>query len=195
MYWTDTGSINKIETASMDGTGRRILHFSTLTDPYGITLDIDTQTLYWTDISRNVIERSKTDGTNREILINRMTPDPYFITYYDGNLYWGDFTYNRLLTTPVSSPNNVAFFAPALGADVYGIHVISPEQQRQGKLKINALHQLPIFSPVSNPCTENNGNCSHLCLLSSISPTNYSCGCPDGLINVNTDNENLCKRN
>ena len=43
-----------------------------------------------------------------------------------------------------------------------------------------------------NPCEENNGNCSHLCLLSSSVSTGYSCACPASLIN--TINEpNLCK--
>ena len=132
MYWTDTGSVDKIETASMDGTSRQILHFTSLTDPYGLTLDVDAQVLYWADISRNLIERSDTDGSNRATLTSRMTPDPYFLTYYDGRLYWGDFTYNRLLSTSVSAPDNVVFFGPSLGADVYDIKVISPEKQRQG---------------------------------------------------------------
>ena len=116
----------------MDGTSRRVLHATSLTNPYGLTIDIDTQTLYWTDYSRNVLERSNVDGTNRVTLTNRMILDPYFITYYDGRLYWGDWAYNRLLTTSVDSPNNVAYLGSALGSDVYGIHVISPEKQRQG---------------------------------------------------------------
>lgn len=132
MYWTDVGTVNKIERASMDGTSRRALHSTSLTTPYGLTLDIDTQTLYWVDYSRNVLEKSNVDGTNRVLLTNRMISDPYFLTYYDGRLYWGDWAYNRLLSTPVSSPNDVVFFGGSLGADVYGINVISPEKQRPG---------------------------------------------------------------
>lgn len=132
MYWTDDGSVNRIEAASMDGTSRRIIHSTSLTSPYGLTLDIDTQTLYWSDYSRNVLERSGVDGSNRVILTNRLISDPFYLTYYDGRLYWGDWAYNRLLTTPVSSPNDVTFFGASLGADVYGICAISPERQRQG---------------------------------------------------------------
>ncbi len=132
LYWTDTGSLNKIERASMDGTSRRVLHSTSLTDPYGLALDIDTQTLYWTDISRNVIERSNTDGTNRLTLTTSTISDPYFLTYYDGILYWGDLGYNRLLVTNVSSPTSGSNFGIALGSDVYGIQVISPDKQRQG---------------------------------------------------------------
>lgn len=138
MYWSDVGAVDHIERASMDGTSRIVLHSTTLTTPYGLTLDIDTQTLYWTDYSRNVLEKSNADGTNRVVLTNRMISDPYFLTYYDGKLYWGDWAYNRLLTTSVSTPNNVEFFGGALGADVYGIDMISPEKQRQGELHNNS---------------------------------------------------------
>ena len=117
----------------MDGTSRIALHVTSLSAPYGLTLDIDTQTLYWLDYTRNVLERSSVDGTSRVALTSRMIADPYFVSYYDGNLYWGDWSYNRLLTTPVSSPNNVAYFGNSLGSDVYGIHVISPEKQREGQ--------------------------------------------------------------
>ena len=118
----------------MDGTSRRVLHSTSLTDPYGLALDIDTQTLYWADISRNVIERSNTDGSNRFTLTTRTIIDPYFLTYYDGFLYWGDFSYNRMLFTNVSSPMNGMFFGNSLGSDVYGIQVVSPDKQRQGEM-------------------------------------------------------------
>ena len=132
MYWTDTGSVPKIERASMDGTSRMAL-VTSLSTPYGLTLDTDTQTLYWMDYSRNVLETSRVDGTNRATLTSRMIADPYFLAYYDGNLYWGDWAYNRLLTTPISSPNSVRYFGNSLGSDVYGIHVISQEKQREGQ--------------------------------------------------------------
>ena len=140
MYWTDTGSVQKIERASMDGSSRIALHVTSLSTPYGLTLDIDTQTLYWMDYSRNVLEKSNADGTNRAILTNRMIADPYFLDYYDGILYWGDHSYNRLLSTPISSPNSVAYFGSSLGSDVYGIHVISPEKQHEGQLCIHVIN-------------------------------------------------------
>ena len=33
-----------------------------------------------------------------------------------------------------------------------------------------------------NPCSTNNGGCSHLCLLSTVDPKHYSCDCPTGMI-------------
>ena len=50
---------------------------------------------------------------------------------------------------------------------------------------------LPLLDAVPNLCVENNGNCSHLCLLSSTAPEGYSCACPDGL--TNSDEPNICR--
>jgi len=132
MYWVTTGS-DRIERASMDGMATTALHTTSLTSAYGLAIDIDSQTLYWTDLSRNVIEKSNTDGTGRTTVLSRMLSDPYFITYYDGILYWTDWGYNRLLSTPLNSTSNVAYFGPSIGADAYGIQIITPDKQRQGK--------------------------------------------------------------
>ena len=33
-----------------------------------------------------------------------------------------------------------------------------------------------------NPCTEDNGGCSYLCLLSAVAVDGYTCTCPDDLL-------------
>lgn len=116
----------------MDGTSREVIHDTNLTLPYGLTMDIGTQTLYWTDLSLNVIEKSNTDGTGRAILTRNMILDPYYLTFYDGHLYWGDHAYDRLLTLSVSSPDDVKFFDTNRYDNIFGIQIISPLNQRQG---------------------------------------------------------------
>lgn len=132
MYWTDNGDMPKIERASMDGTARVVIHATNLTSPYGLTLDIGTQTLYWTDYNLDVLETSSVDGTNRKILTSRMILYPFYLSFYDGNLYWGDISYNRLLTTSISAPDNVAFFGSSHYYDFYGVQVISSALQPKG---------------------------------------------------------------
>ena len=132
LYWTDNGNMPKIEKASMDGTSRVVIHATNLTSPYGIALDIGTQILYWTDYGRNVLESSSVDGTNRKILTSRMLLYPFYLSFYDGNLYWGDLHYNRLLTTSISSPDNVTFFGSYFYYDFYGVQVISSALQPEG---------------------------------------------------------------
>ena len=132
MYWTDNGNEPKIEKASMDGTRRAVIHGSNLTSPYGLALDIGTQTRFWTDYGRDVIESSSVDGTNHKIFTSRMLLDPFYLSIYDGNLYWGDLSYNRLLTTHISSPDNVAFFGSYYYYDFYDVQVISSALQQKG---------------------------------------------------------------
>ena len=134
LYWTDNGNMPKIEKISMDGTSRSVIHATNLSSPYGLALDMGTQTLYWTDYSRRVLESSSVDGTNYNILTSRMLLYPFYLTLYDGNLYWGDLSYNRLLTTSLSSPDNVAFFGSYHHYDFYGLQVVSSPLQPEGEL-------------------------------------------------------------
>ena len=156
MYWTDNGNVPKIEKASMDGTSRTAIHTTTLTTPYGLTLDYDTQTLYWTDYSRNRIEKSSVDGSNRVLVTTSYVSDPYFITYYDGILYWGDLSYNRLLMMPISSPSTVTFLTSSANYP-YGIQVIAKERQREGMFtgKLRYCNGYSYYSNTNLRCERN----------------------------------------
>ena len=46
---------------------------------------------------------------------------------------------------------------------------------------VNGIILLCVFVLDSNPCDNNNGSCSHLCLLSAVDPRGYSCHCPHGM--------------
>ena len=135
LYWTDYySSVPKILRVSMDGTSKTILHDADLTAPYGLTIDYDTQTIYWTDYTRNRIERSNANGTSRSVVTTSLVSDPYSITFYDGRLYWTDLNYNRILTVPVNSRTST-YLTSATG-DMYGITVITAERQPLGNYKM-----------------------------------------------------------
>lgn len=50
------------------------------------------------------------------------------------------------------------------------------------RLMCSLLHHVHKLNLGSNPCQEDNGNCTHMCLLSSTYPEGYGCNCPDGLV-------------
>ena len=59
------------------------------------------------------------------------------------------------------------------------------------------LYGLELRSSVgaTNPCSDNNGNCSHFCLLSASDPAGYTCSCPNGFtMTSNGRNCNKSKR-
>ena len=65
MYWTDWGSIPKIERAGMDGYGREFLVTEQLTWPNGLA--IDGQKLYWTDAGTKKIEVFDLETNTRRV--------------------------------------------------------------------------------------------------------------------------------
>lgn len=112
----------------MDGTSRTALHSTGLSAPYGLTLDYDTQTLYWTDYTLDNLESSSADGRNRRLLTRINIQCPYGLTFFDQRLYWGDWCQHVIYSTLVNSPNS-ANIVISTGNDPYRIHVVSEERQ------------------------------------------------------------------
>ena len=127
LYWS---SYSKIERASMDGTSRTTLHTSNLNCPCALTLDYDTQTLYWADYSANRIEKSSTNGLDRVLLATNIH-DPCYITFYNGQLYWSD-VYQGIYTMSVSTPNDTVMLTDSFIYEPYGLQVVSIDRQPEG---------------------------------------------------------------
>ena len=114
---------------SMDGTSLTVLHDTDLSQPIGLTLDHETQSLYWVDYTLNKIEVSNSDGSGRSVLTTSSVRDPYSITFHNGKLYWTDIYYNRIYTTPVIAPSVTSIISQG---DMYGIQAIAEERQPKG---------------------------------------------------------------
>ena len=117
----------------MDGSSKTVLHDTSLSLPYGLTMDYDSQILYWADYSLNKIEKSNADGTNRAVVTTSNVRDPYSITFYNNRLYWTDISYDRVLTTSVRSPS-VSYLTTSQGNNMNGIQAVSDERQPEGML-------------------------------------------------------------
>ncbi len=133
MYWT---SGSTIERASMDGTSRTLLHSSSLGSVRGITIDYDTQTLYWIDQSLRKIESSHVNGSNRVLMASGgLINSPRDITFYNGYLYWTDSSYRRIISTPVSPPTNViSYVSGSYSYSLYGIRTVYTDRQPDGTI-------------------------------------------------------------
>ena len=116
----------------MDGKSRMVLHNTSLSDTYAITIDYENQELYWADYTLNKIEKSDTNGSNRVTLTSNVG-DPFSISYYNGRLFWGDNSLNRILTGTANSPDSGTYVGGSVSSDVYGIHVLSRDTQPLGK--------------------------------------------------------------
>ena len=115
---------------SMDGEAKTVLQSTSLTAPYGLTLDYDSQTLYWADYNLNKIEKSNADGSNRQLVATSLISRPYSITFYNERLYWTDLYYSRILTVSANS-SSTSYLTTSFGS-MYGIKAVAEERQPTG---------------------------------------------------------------
>ena len=132
MYWTDWGTPGKIERASMDGTSRVVLHSTNLRWPNALTLDYNTQTLYWMDAFLDKLESSNADGSNRRLLSRTQIRHPFDVTFYQKRLYWTDWQLNTVYSALVDHPTQVSVVMRGLVLDPMGISVVSVDRQPTG---------------------------------------------------------------
>jgi len=117
----------------MDGRFRSVIHNTDLTWPNALTLDYDTQTLYWMDAYLDKLESSNVNGLNRRLLSRAYIYHPFGITLFRGRLYWTDWQVNAVLSAHLNQPQNVSVVMGPLVLDPLGIHVISLERQPRGQ--------------------------------------------------------------
>lgn len=69
MWWSDWGSVPKIERAYLDGSHREVIIDRDVAWINGIAVDTETDMLYWCDAKLDKIEVADTNGTNRRVLV------------------------------------------------------------------------------------------------------------------------------
>uniref|UniRef100_H2YAY7 EGF-like domain-containing protein n=1 Tax=Ciona savignyi TaxID=51511 RepID=H2YAY7_CIOSA len=164
LYWADYGQVPKIESAYMDGTNRTILATSGLTQPRSIVIDYSTHDVYWCDEQSSTIEKMSWDGSNRvTIRSGRNYPSPRGVAVYQDYIYWVDPTWKS-----VRNPSNQD----------------DPEKLRDG---LENPQDVAIYDqsiqpddPSNNPCANNNGGCSQLCI--ALPDNSRVCKCAFGKI-------------
>lgn len=166
MFWTDWDEEPKIERAAMDGdpSSREVIVSNDILWPNGLTVDYENELVYWADGKLCFIAVMDYRGKNRRKIISKGLEYPFAITYFEQKLYWTDWTTWSVHSYDVRATQGhlkELFHGEYIPGD---IKVWDPRRQPYG----------------DNPCSHSNGNCSHLCLLST-KPQGYSCACPTGV--------------
>ena len=140
LYWTEWSTRSttvRINKASMDGSGRQILHQTDMQQPYGIAVDIDAQVIYWTDVELKRIEASNVDGSNRRVILDSQAgvDRPYALSLHGDMLYISDWN-RRILATNKSGDQPVHTVSNTFCTYVstFGIRVVAEENQLLGEL-------------------------------------------------------------
>ena len=129
MYWSDWGSVARIEKASMDGASRVVIHNTNLVWPNALTLDIPTQTLYWADANLDVVESSRVDGSNRQLITQVGLGHPFGIAVKNTVLYITDWTLNSIRQVPNSGGNATVIQTLASCTRPFGIQFVDQLKQ------------------------------------------------------------------
>lgn len=178
IFWTDWGEPPKIERASMNGdeSTRQVIVSDNVFWPNGLTIDYNNELIYWIDGKLKFIDVMDYNGKNRRTLLKDNLLYPYSISYIDNKLYWTDWATYEVYTINVTKNSLQKHGAETLmhGGDTLFGDIEIWDSKRQ-----------PYFydddnNNNNNPCKNNNGNCSHLCLLSPYLP-GYTCSCPTGI--------------
>ncbi|KAK8747660.1 hypothetical protein OTU49_016520, partial [Cherax quadricarinatus] len=166
LYITDwSESSPKVARAFLDGTNLTILFGAgTVGWPNGITIDFQTERIFFADARLDYIASADLDGRHmRKIITNSdKVMQPFALGIYKSTVYWDDWTVYQVLQADKEFGWGIAPIA---------------------NLTKKGLVDLKVFGHLSqvgnNSCGNQTTGCSHLCMGR---PNNqFACLCPDGM--------------
>ncbi|XP_065650168.1 low-density lipoprotein receptor-related protein 4 isoform X8 [Hydra vulgaris] len=174
LFWTDWGVTAKIERASCSGTNRVTLVSNDIVWPNDITIDYNTNVLYWVDAYLDVLSAIDINGGNRKKILQlkyKLFPHPFSLVYFNNKIYVSDWTDDSIYLISSNGLSRKIFQLPDTLKNYSNSNI--------GQMKVYA-KRAAVYSPCSSIT-----NCSHLCFTTST--ITFSCGCPVGLI-LSSDN-------
>ncbi|XP_063244901.1 protein cueball isoform X2 [Bacillus rossius redtenbacheri] len=104
LYWTNRNRNDpSIERARLDGTERQVLVTEGLYMPVGLTVDQETEKLFWCDNKESMyfrIERSELDGSSQETLVSGRQHTTDGIAVGPAQVYWSDSQNRKVWSVP-----------------------------------------------------------------------------------------------
>ncbi len=185
MFWTDWGSNPKIERASLDGSGRTVVHSDHVIWPNALTVDLPTKSIYWADAKLHVIETSDYYGRNRRPIVTTGILHPFAMTAFENRLYWSDWNALSIQSASKRLGHNISLLDSSSIIEEQLLQNTSTVQKGLFyPMGLRVVH--PVLQPPyvgEDPCKRASrmGNgCQFLCLVSSEREEGYSCACPTG---------------
>lgn len=180
VFLTDWKFPAYIGRVDMDGQNFKKIVSTDINSPIGLTIDLVTQRIWWSDTHLKKIELSNYNGTSRFVAIDsNSTAYPFSLAFYDASIYWTDRGTDSIYVANALNGSSKTVVKQNTIHSVFGM---------------NVYHQsLQPYGTNLNPCTDKNGGCSHLCLISPSGDQNYTCGCPSSYLL--DDNGKTCTAN
>uniref|UniRef100_A0A914DZH1 EGF-like domain-containing protein n=1 Tax=Acrobeloides nanus TaxID=290746 RepID=A0A914DZH1_9BILA len=182
VYFTEWSLQPFIGRVAMDGSPPRgktdpiiKLAEKDLGRPIALAIDFYSDKLYWGDAHLNEIGFMDLDGGNRHHIPVKHASHVASMAIFDDWLYWSDWNLRQVLRAHKWTAKNETILETTI--------------QLPNDLRV--VH--PLRQPKSpNPCGENNGGCSHLCLIAE-NGASYTCACPDQFVLL--EDKKICNAN
>ncbi len=152
----------------MDGSNfTRIVYINNgdkLAWPNAITVDYFSNKIWWADAHLDYIAYSDYDGKNQNIVLEGASvPHVFALTVMDDYIYWTDWNKKALMKAHKFTGEGFTTLRNTTHRP-YDVHIYHPLRQIK----------------YDNPCTYQNGGCSHLCLIApnNMQGTLSKCACP-----------------
>ncbi|KAM6314430.1 low-density lipoprotein receptor-related protein 6 isoform 6-T6 [Podargus strigoides] len=165
MYFTNLQERSpKIERAALDGTEREVLFFSGLSKPIALAIDSQLGKLFWADSDLRRIESSDLSGANRIVLEDSNILQPVGLTVFENWLYWIDRQQQMIEKIDMTGREGRTKVQARIAqlSDIHAVKELNAQEYRQ------------------HPCSQDNGGCSHICIVKGDGTTR--CSCPVHLV-------------
>jgi len=153
LFWSDLGSVSRIERSGMDGSSRVVVVEEGVVWPNSITLDLVLERLYWVDAKLHIIGSVGLDGSQPRILSEQAAYlyHPFSVSVFEDWVYWTEW-----------GKNGSSIFR-ANKFDGSEVRQITNAQQHTKPMAVKAYHQF--LQPSStNLCLARPTPCSHICV-------------------------------
>lgn len=177
LFWTDWGTVPKIERSTLSGEDREAIVTTGLKWPNDIGVDHVTHRVYWVDAYNDLIESVTQDGSDRRSYkITYASPHPYSMTFSPSlnTTYWTDWLINSIYAHSEEKFGDLSQL-------IY--HKPLYKYKSIGQLRtLEDLSHINIPTPCLSVSPPN--KCSHMCLRAL--GNNHKCVCPTGQVLVSS---------
>ncbi|MXQ81573.1 hypothetical protein E5288_WYG011917 [Bos mutus] len=145
LFWTDIGINPRIESSSLQGSGRLVTASSDLVWHSGIAVDYLTDKLYWCSAKQSVIEMSNLDGSKCQRLPQKDVGHPFAVAVFEDHVWFSDWTMPSITRMNKRTGKNSVRLPGSM---------LKPSS-------LLVVH--PLAKPGADPCLHQNGGCEHIC--------------------------------
>ncbi|XP_067123645.1 low-density lipoprotein receptor-related protein 1 isoform X3 [Centruroides vittatus] len=159
VYWTNWNTrYPSIQRAYFSGYDLESIITTDIKMPNALTIDHQSQKIYWSDAKLDKIERCNLDGTDRHVLLTEDPQHPFDLAIYGDYLFWTDWLVHAVLRANKYTGSDVVILRKNIARPM-GIIAVANDTN----------------DCTLNPCYSLNGGCEDICSVAYNGSVKCSC--------------------